>query len=366
MKQLSFIPLLLLLAVAAGVVSCTHGAEAETEFIREEENTDQEYITLRMGFEDDAVTYATVKAEKTEKRLFSLAVFIRTAAGQFYKFVSHGLGQDSPFPFENIVFGVTYEDGTTSASSVRSVEIRLPGGFEGSAEVAVIGNYVSNGMSDRILALDNMDDVLALRHELTAAQRPVLRLLASYYDTWTLKPGEDLDETIVMKRVAARVVLPFQFKIGATTLTKTKLDNLIKAKKAEVSMLVYNGKSASYIFEEGRTIEQIDAIGQMERYDPITYQGAANQFVAGVSSIMFYTYEMTGNDAEKMTAYLLLRIRETTTSPWVEQLFPVELADKTDNTRPGTFVRNHAYIIDTGEIYQAETDGWDEGPWLSN
>lgn len=306
--------------------------------------------TIRAAFAQGAETYAQTTFA-SEKRLFSVAFFVYTPSdGKLHKFF-HLPDQTTDYPFDDV----------TTASGNRTVigtTFTLQGEYTGSAILTIIGNFDNyggsgNDFAESLMNVETIEELNAFTLAAPAAS-PKIRLLTYWQGDITLQNHSAID--IKTKRVAARITLPFDFIVPGRS-QPLDLNTLMyplpgRPKLAECFVLVYHPKSATYLLPT--TDAQIDAIPQLERYEPIAYDPNARHF-------QFYTYEMTGNDAHKLTAYVILKLRDSEGSPWTEQMYSLTLEGKESGL--SRFERNCAYDVESPYKFTVDTNGWDDGMW---
>ena len=356
MKILTTILLFSLLALI--FASCSKDSELP---IAQDHET--EYTYIRAGF--GPLTYATAPSASAELRLFSVAFFIETADGTFHKYMSHRstsdpVGQGIKGDFEAVVM-------STNNYNYEGVTIKMEGLVYGPMRVAVVGNYDTErgvGIEDKLVAVENMDELLGMK--LDAPQAGIFVNLLTYdYQIIDMTNALSTNISFNMKRAAARVVMPFVFTANGSPLD---LSGPIKKNLAECSLMVYNPKSGTYLIDPAldntlsaaEAVAKINAIPQREYMGPIKFTTAGNT-ILGIpdSHFLFYTYEMAGSDANNLEVYVILKVRASTNDPWQEQIHAVLGYESTGGKT--VIKRNAAYIVDNPYNIDVDTDGWNEG-----
>lgn len=346
-----YILLLSLFVVVVCLTSCTKDNGLELD---QPQQQDIEYTYLHCGF--GPRTYAPT-IYTSEKRLFSVAFFIETGDGAFHKYMSHRSSSD---PIGQGIKG-DFEEVTMSENNhnYEGVTIKMENLAYGICRIAVVGNYDTErgvGIEDKLVAVTSMNDLLNLKLDTPQAGVKV-NLLVYDYQVIDINKALASGVQFTMKRAAARITMPFVFSSGGKTLS---LSTPISKGLAECSMLVYNPKSATYIIDPqlddnislAEATAKVNAIPQMERVDPIAFTPATDKFE-------FYTYEMAGGDPVNMEVYVILKVRETTSDPWKEQIHAVM---SYQNVEGKTILhRNSAYSVDNPYNVDVDTDGWDKG-----
>ena len=317
-------------------------------------------------------TYAPIEYP-AEKNLNSVAIFIETEDGAFYKFLTYEpRGSALAFKTEE---RLNYQDidGVTYIQVIK-VSLELPNDAARFSKVAVIGNYAvfdpyvalhsGADLTDKLKAVDSWDDLVALQ---APASINNVRLTPGLLASKVLSATEiaDLWQTgsvgvLKLKRLAARITLNptvYALKDDGQRVAINGWESL--RDRYENSLIVFqqlffnNAKSATYLLPDFVTEEQVTAIPLSDSFEPLRYTSQSNDF---------YVYGMTGNETANLHLYVAYGVRPNTSSAWTYRIADIEI----ENPAAGKCLLepNRAYEVEfpfTFPVALADIGDWDEG-----
>lgn len=332
MKRLFYI--LLFCTVPLGLASCTK--DTGSEETRPPVSSAGEVFSL--GFERLPIIYGTQpEASRLEKQITSVAVFVETVTGQFYKFLSTE-ATGSPYAFKSVET-YKYDDGVDQFDVVAEVQMEIPYGAERFSRVAVVTNYAVLGaqyskytdvdFTDALLAVGSWDELLAVR--VPASQVNGVRTIPGLVSTKILDNVDELWNTgkipvVKVRRLAARLHISVSVwaDTGDGDLKEVgnwkNLQDLYNPLFRIHTLSFYNPKQYSLLFPEDATGPEITAIPQFERFQPRSWEKAA--------TIAHYVYPMTGDEAEPLRLYADFSVRAKDTDEWTYYLASAEVVTK--------------------------------------
>lgn len=216
---------LYLLTIVTLLSSCSENGATESL-----EN--DEYTRLNVSF-GTPNTYGQAASED-EKMLQSVAFFLETASGEFQSWFTHS------DDFEHVK---TDDSGNITAVGV---QINYPNP-DGTARLAIIGNYAENGLTDVLAAIGSLQE-LAEARTCDIVSQPIASPFLVYLEPTVLKilGGTTRQEHFILKRVAARIDLTLTFWkiISETEREKVAPENLIGYAPA---IKIFSPKTQSYL-----------------------------------------------------------------------------------------------------------------------
>ena len=225
---------------------------------------------LRLSFANP-VTYS-YEATGEEKRLTSVAFFVQIG-DKFYSYFSHRNDFD--------------ESNTDTEGNYQAVGVRIATAT-GTAKVAVVGNYVENGLTDDLLNAASqvnasIDDIFTIKTKSIEVQ-PIASPFLMYHEPIDVKitGGKSEEKTFNLKRVAARVDF-------ALSLRRNGVEIDLSAYHTQPAVNIYNAKTRSYILP-AKSQTDVATLPQQGIYTPaLTYTDKGVGFTC-------YTYESSTND----------------------------------------------------------------------
>lgn len=155
------------------------------------------YLQVGMG---GASTYAPV-FNADEFKLESVAFFVVTAGGEFSKYLStETLNSDR---------GLSTALSASAGSYTTSLTIRA-NDLSGMSQIIVIGNYAENGLTDKLLSVNTLDDLQNLQSNAIADNSampplPLLMYASKSLDLTAVSSVAFNDTQSKLKRMAARI-----------------------------------------------------------------------------------------------------------------------------------------------------------------
>ena len=317
-------------------------------------------------------TYAPIEYP-AEKNLNSVAIFIETEDGAFYKFLTTE-PEGSAFAFRDGEFHNYHDIDGVTYIRVAKLAIELPNDVARFNKVAVIGNYAvfdpyaalhsGADLTDKLKAVDSWDDLLVLQ---APASINNVRLMPGLLSSKMLDAAETdglwqnkSTGVLKLKRLAARITLnPTVYALnddgqrvainGWESLRDRYENSLIVFER----LFFHNAKGATYLLPDFVTEAQVTAIPQLENFEPLAYNSKSNDF---------YVYGMTGNEAANLHLYVTYGVRPNTSSAWTYRIADIEI----ENTAAGKCLLkpNHTYEVEFPFIFPvviADIGDWDEG-----
>lgn len=368
MKKSSHILLTALLSAAFLFTSCTKDAGGEDIAPPVISGSD----VFSFGFERQEAT-RTTHVYAAERGVNSVAIFIETVTGQFYKFLSTE-AEGSPQAFKSVV-KYAYDDGIEQYDLVAEVQLEMPYGAERFARVAVVANYAVLGntynpkysdadFTNKLLAATSWNNLLAV--QAPASQVNGVRLIPNLVSTRILDAAEvnNLWDTgavgvLKLKRLAARITLRPSVWVDTGSGSPVEITNWKDLRDYYNPLLqfqtlsFYHPKSASRLFPDHVATDEITAIAQYERFQPLTYYSTSNDF---------YVYPMTGDEDEPLRLYVAYSVRPDNTAAWIYHIASIEI----ENPDAGKCLleSNHAYEVDfpfTFPVPVADIGDWNNG-----
>ena len=306
MKKLHCIRLLILAILCA---SCSKEAE-----ITNGVELEYAYLNAELG----TLTYGEAPTSD-EKKLTSVAFFIKTANGVFHKYLSTEA--------INSVNGFTVVH-TDDGGNCTGVSMKITGSnLSGHSTVVVIGNYAENGLTAALLAVTDMEELGGLRTETlsTAGIAPPSTTGLLMYDRRqdvNLQSGNAENHHFDMKRVAARIDFDIQIALNG------QLTDAATAGITFVSIRLIYPKSESYLLPQEEKLK-VTTISQLTKSDP--FFPLTNTFESQ------YVYEMSGDEEEGLILSLVYELDGS------QRLYNIGIEDKI--TGKSIINRNTVYNV---------------------
>lgn len=277
MKKIQYI--FLIFALTAWV-ACEK--ENETAVAAED---DCAYLSAGFG----AVTYATA-ADENEKTLASVAFFIETANGDFFRYFSHQPAGSA----EGFLSFKTDSDGNYTG-----VGLKIDGtNTNGKGRVAVVGNYAENGLTAVLEAVSSMTALQQVQCN-NVAETGIATPLLLFHDITELNlyRGKTEEKSFAMKRLAARIDVKVEFRKAAddSVYDPTKIGYF----DGNFQFNVFSLKSSSHILPVAP--EESDKVTAIEEYG--TFFPVIERRSDGVY-FSFYTYETSGLESSPLCIYI--------------------------------------------------------------
>lgn len=358
---------LALLGTMLTLSSCTKDAGGEE--LRPTESVSGDVFSIE--FERVPVSYAAPEASLREKQITSVAVFVETVTGQFYKFLSTEAA-GTKYAFQNVKT-YKYDDGIEQYDVVAEAQLEMPHGVERFSRVAVVSNYAvlteqyakytDVDFTDALLDVDSWDELTAV--PVPASQVNGVRTIPGLVSSKILDPTEvsDLWDSgkvglIKLQRLAARLRLNVSVWADPGDGNPLEITNWVGLESLPEPLFrfhtisFYHPKQYAFLFPEQQTTQEITDIPQFERFEARRYEQA--------STISHYVYPMTGDEAEPLRLYADFSVRPTDASEWTYYIGSVEI----ENEQAGKCLleANHAYEVDfkfTFPVDPATLDTWD-------
>ncbi|PXV60102.1 uncharacterized protein DUF4906 [Dysgonomonas alginatilytica] len=213
---------------------------------------------LQVGI-DEAFTYATIEGSTAENEIRSVAFFVVTAKGEFSKYLS-----TEPLNSER---GLSTALSGSPGNYKVSVTIKSSD-FSGTTDIYVIANYAQNGLADKLLEINSLNDLqklqsIALTENGTNLQCPLLMYAKQ---SLALTAEGTTKTTINLKRMAARVDVTDHIN----DVTKFKL----------ISVQVFNPKTRTYLLpSEDNPLADITSVPRLNKLSYIKTDKTINLYI---------------------------------------------------------------------------------------